>query len=504
MNCSPASRASGPVGHQRRKRHASDQPPLIAANGWSSLLSFAAAVLVSGCATSQQPETTAASLSTQVAAQWHSPLPHGGDSADLSRWWSQFDDPVLLRLVGAGQQASATLAQAGARIAEARAARVAARATLLPVLNASLGASRGLQGAGAAASTTASVDLQAGWELDLFGANRAGDNAARARLEASQTAWHFVRVSLAAEVATAYVGLRACEAQVVQAELDVRSRMQTSRLAALAANAGFQAPAAADLASASAANGNATLTQLRAQCDLIVKSLVALTAIEEGGLRLALAGSTALLPKPKALRVAEVPAEVLAQRPDIAVAAWEVIAARADADQAQARRWPSITLSGSIGSGHRYAGGVSTDGTVWSIGPIAVTLPLFDAGVRRANAAAALVRHEAALVAYAASLRAAVREVETALVKLRSATARGEDARTAVAGFERSYQATEARYRAGVASLFELEDARRSMVNARSALIEQGRESVVAWVDTYRALGGGWMPASTTADGAPH
>lgn len=501
MNRFAISGAPGPAGPLWRTRHAPDPLP---ATGWRSLLSFAAAVLLSGCATSRQPDTTSANRPTPVAAQWHSPLPHSGDSTDLTRWWAQFDDPVLLRLIEAAQQASATLAQAGARIADARAARTAAQATLLPALDLSLSAGRGTEGAGMPASTTASAGLQAGWELDLFGANRAGAKAAQARLEASQTAWHFARVSLAAEVATAYVGLRACEAQLVQAQFDVRSRAQTSQLTALAANAGFQAPAAADLARASAANGNMALTRQRAQCELVVKALVALTAIEEGALRLELAGSTALLPRPRALRVAEVPAEALAQRPDIAMAAWDVIAAGADADQARARRWPRITLSGSIGSALRREGGVSTDGTVWSVGPVAVTLPLFDAGVRRANSAAARVRHEAARVAYAASLRAAVREVETALVTLHSATARGDDALTAVTGFERSYEATEARYRGGIASLFELEDARRSMVNARSALIEQRRESVVAWVDTYRALGGGWRPSSTTADPPPH
>lgn len=459
-----------------------------------------AAAVLSGCATSRQPDAAPASLSTAVAAQWYSPLPHGGKLADLSRWWASFDDPLLLRLVEASQQASATLAQAGARIADARAARVGGSAALLPAMDAGLNASRGAQSLGLPVSTTASLGLQASWELDIFGANRAGARASQARLDASEAAWHVARVSLAAEVASGYVGLRACEAQRTQAELDVRSRAETSRLTSLAADAGLQAPAAADLARASAANGSAALTQQRAQCELIVKSLVALTAIDEGTLRRELAESTARLPQPQALRVAEVPAEALAQRPDITAAAWEVVAASADADQARARRWPRITLSGSIGSARQREGGVSTNGTVWSIGPVAVTLPLFDAGVRRANAEAARVRHEAARVAYAASLRVAVREVETALVTLHSATARGDDTRAAAVGFERSYQATEARYRGGLASLFELEDARRSLVAARGALIEQQRDAVLAWVDTYRAIGGGWTPSSMTGE----
>lgn len=491
----PAGRLSRPL-----PRHGQAQASLVASiMSWQRVgPSFMAAALLGGCATSPRPDAAHSSLSTAVATRWHSPLPHGGNLADLSRWWARFDDPLLLRLIVSGQQASATLAQAGARIAEARAASVASSAALLPAVDAGLNAARGAPSLGIPVSTTASLGLQASWELDLFGANSSGAKAARARLDANEAAWHVARVSLAAEVASAYIGLRACEAQQAQRELDARSRAETSRLTELAAGAGWQAPAAADLARASAASGSAALTQQRAQCELFVKTLAALTAIEEGDLRRELADATARLPQPQALHVSEVPAEALAQRPDIAVAAWEVMATSADADQAQARRWPRITLSGSIGSARQRAGGVSTDGTVWSVGPIAVTLPLFDAGARRANAEAARVRHQAARVAYAASLRAAVREVETALVNLHSANARGDDTRAAAMGFERSYQATEARFRGGLASLFELEDARRSMVAARSAQIEQQRETVVAWVETYRAIGGGWTPSPET------
>jgi NodT family efflux transporter outer membrane factor (OMF) lipoprotein len=431
-----------------------------------------------------------------AAARWHAPLPHGGPAVDLAGWWAQFDDPLLLRLVQAAQHASSTLAQAGARIADARAARAAGAAALLPAVDAGLSASRGAASPGAPVGSSASLGLQASWELDLFGAVRAGDLAAQARLQGSEAAWHAARVSLAAEVASAYVGLRACEAQVAQLELDVRSRAETARLTALSADAGFQAPAAADLARASAANGSMALIQQRAQCERVAKSLVALTAIDEGDLRRELTGATARLPQAQALRVAEVPAAALAQRPDVAAAASDVIAASADADQAQARRWPRITLNGSIGTGRQSSAGVSTDGLVWSIGPVAVTLPLFDAGVRRANAQAAQVRHEAARMTYFASLRAAVREVETALVNLHSANARGEGARAAALGFERSFLATEARQRGGLASLFELEDARRSLGAARGAVIEQQRDAVLAWIDTYRALGGGWTPSS--------
>jgi NodT family efflux transporter outer membrane factor (OMF) lipoprotein len=465
----------------------------------ASCLSVAVAMPLIGCATAPT-ETTPESAAASVPTRWHAPLPHGGQVAELRRWWDRFGDPLLLRLLDAGQRVSPTVAQAGARIADARAVRTSSGAALQPSLDATASASRGVQVLGEPTGTTTSLGVQAAWELDLFGANRAGANAAQARLEGREAAWHDARVAVAAEVATTYVGVRACDAQLKQTELDARSRAETSRLTTLAADAGFQAPAAADLARASAAQGNATLTQQRAQCDLLVKSMVALTAVDEAALRRDLANSTVRLTMPVGLAISAVPAQVLAQRPDIVAAARDVVAASADSEQARALRWPRITLAGSIGTTRVASEGISTDGKVWSIGPVAVTLPLFDAGVRRANAQAALARYEAASVAYAASLRAAVREVESALVTLQSALQRGDDVVRAADGFERSYQATEARYRAGVASLFELEDARRSLVSARSALIDLQREGVVAWITMYRAVGGGWSASEVATD----
>jgi outer membrane protein, multidrug efflux system len=465
--------------------------PLSRAPGMAAA---AIAALLAGCATTVT-EPTPGSPAAPMAAQWHAPLPHGGQLTDLGLWWTQFDDPLVPRLIEAGQRASPTLAEAAARIADARAARVSSGAALLPKLSANASASRARSEIAAPVGEASSAGLQAGWELDLFGANRAGAAAAQAAFEASQAGWHVARVSLAAEIATSYVSLRACEAQLVQTELDARSRTRTSELTSLAADAGLRAPATADLARASAAQASATLIQQRVQCDLSVKALVALTALDDTALRGELAARTARLPQPAELAVAAVPAAVLAQRPDLYTVARDVVAASARADQAQAQRWPRITLAGSIGANRVSGGGISSNGSVWSVGPVAVTLPLFDGGALRANAQAARVRYEAAVTVYAARLREAVRDVETALVTLRSTAARGADTDAAAAGFERSYLATEAGYQAGTASLFELEDARRSAVAAQVAVIALRRECVAAWIALYRELGGGWSEA---------
>lgn len=450
---------------------------------------------LTACASSAPTSTPVNAIASPDTA-WHAPLPHGGQITHLQRWWSQFNDPLLLRLIEDAQHASPTLARATANIADARAARVSSDAALWPSLDLNASAARGRSDISAPVSMTSSVGVQASWELDVFGAGRAGSRLAQARLASIEAGWHDARVSVAAEVARNYVEFRACEARAHQAEMDAVSRSQTAALTDQAADAGMRSPASADLARASAAQGRAIWIQQQVQCDLLVKALVALGAQAEPALRRELAQAAAQLPRPQEFSVGTVPAEVLAQRPDIHAAALDVLAAGASSDQAVAQRWPRITLAGSIGNTRVNSIGVSTDGTVWSVGPIAITFPLFDGGTRQANAQAAHVRHETAKKVYAAHLRTAIQEVESALVTLGSAAQRSESAKVAAEGFDRSFRATAASYQAGLASLFELEDARRSTVSAQSALIDLHRERVLAWIALYRAIGGGWSASS--------
>ena len=193
-----------------------------------------------------------------------------------------------------------------------------------------------------------------------------------------------------------------------------------------------------------------------------------------------------------ALAVPAVPASLLGQRPDIYQAAREVAAASSDAGAALAQQLPRLTLSGSVALGSVRVGGATSDLQTWSIGPLALTVPLFDGGRRAAQADVAQARYEEAVVLYRARVRQAVREVEEALVYLDSTRSRSQDAQVATQGYRTSFAATEARYRSGLASLVELEDARRTALAAESALVNLQRERVAAWIALYRAVGGGW------------
>ena len=450
---------------------------------WAAFLPLA----LGACATTAPPAQVAAPPPTA----WQAPLPHQGSLGDMARWWAQLGDPLLVELIDAAQAVSPGIAQAQARIAQARAAQVSSRAALLPSLDAQASASRGLNEQLARVATTAQAGLQASWEIDLFGANRAAKTAADERLAGAQALWHEARVSVAAEVAQQTSSLRTCLAQLDVAERDAQSRGETSRLSELSERAGFTAPATAALARASAAEAQAHVAQQRMQCDVEVKTLVALTGWQEPALRARLAAPVAAAPD-TLFAIAVLPAQVLAQRPDVYNAERDVAAASADVGSAQAQRYPRLSLSGSVGTAWVRAGGVTTDLNTWTIGPLALSLPLFDAGRRAAQTDAAQARYDEAAALYRAKVRQAVSEVEQALVRLQSTAERSASARTAAQGYRASFDATEARWRGGLASLVELEDARRTALAAENALVALRHERQAAWVALYRAAGGGW------------
>ena len=467
-----------------------------------NLTLLASALLLSACAGLMPPTQ----VDSNVATAWQAPLPHQGTVSHLAQWWQGQGDPLLVELITAAQAVSPSVSQARARIEAARANQALARSALLPNVSAQVGASRGVNQPGIPVATTSQAGLQAAWELDVVGANRAVSQAAVANLEGSQAQWHDARVSVAAEVANLYYGLSTCTQQLALAQRDAASRAETARLTGINAEAGFLAPSLAALARASAADGNSRVTQQRAQCDIDTKALVALTAISEPELRRKMAVAPINSAQAAPIFIASVPAQTIAQRPDVFAAERDVVVASAQVGSAKAQRFPRLSLNGSIGAMRVSSGGVDNDGATWSFGPLAVSLPLFDGGQRVAAVRSAEANYAATVAVYRGKARNAVREVEEALVNLQSTDSRVVDAKVSAQGYTDSLAATQARFSQGLASLVELEDARRNALASQSAQIALGLERSRAWVSLYRALGGGFEPAtvaSATANPSP-
>ena len=479
---------------------------------------IAASLIISGCAgldlnflkLKRTPESIV--KETKTAAQWLAPLPHNGKTENLNQFWQQFDDPLLLELIDSAQQVSSDVASAKARIAEARTARISTSANTLPTLDANISASRALQqpesrsrqqgpeqqGGSFSQGTTNSTqaNLQAAWELDLFGANKILVESAKKTETAAQANWHEARVAVAAELATSYFNQRFCNANIVILQNDVQSRQESARLTAISIKAGFTPPAAQYLADASLADAKQQLNAQQAQCDLNMKELVALTDLPEATLREKLNLQIFLidaLNDKKLYSINSIPAQTIAQRPDIYNAEAELIAAAATVQSKQAARLPRISLNGSIGWLKTSSSDFSSKGEVWSLGPLSITLPIFDAGKRKAAVTEAEAQYEASAANYRSRVRVAVKEVENALVNLHSSELRHVDLQTALTGYGASFKATEAKVRAGFANLIELETSRRDALQTEINLLNLLQSRTNAWVSLYRAAGGDWQ-----------
>lgn len=433
--------------------------------------------------------------SPAAPAAWSAPRPHGGAVGSLDAWWAQFDDPLLAKLVAMAEADSPSLAKAWANIEKARATLVSAKADGLPSLTGGGSVTRGKQQlapGSVTTSTTRSGELDASWEIDLFGKLRRNTEAARALVGARVGDWHDARVSLAAEVADTYVEYRGCEQLADAYARELQSQTQTEQATAGLVRAGFKSSSDGALARASTADTRSTLVSQRSQCELLVKTLVNLTGSDEAQLRAWLVMGDGHLPQPAGLAVESVPAQVLRQRPDLSSLERQVAAASADIGVAQADLYPSLSLSGSLSVS---ASDTTSPATAWSFGP-SLSIPIFNGGARRAAVKSAYASYAAALADYRQGVRDAVKEVEQALVNLDGADQRAEDAATADGEYRRYFLATEQSWRAGRETLLTLEEARRSALSAEIQHITLQRDRVTYWIALYKALGGGWTPES--------
>lgn len=479
-------------------------------------------IILSGCTAMQKlsqkhnPSNTV--NATAIAKHWQATLPHAGSQTNLAQFWQQFNDSFLLTLIDKAQIESSSLASAKSRIAQARATRTQANATLLPTVDGTASASRsvqqpatsinigqagqGNQSSGGDPLNSAQVGAQASWELDIFGANHRAFDAALAQENAAKAGWHEARVAVAAEVANSYFNQRYCTLQTQVLQADINSRAESLRLTDIAVGAGFSAPANSHLAKASLADAQQQLKSQQAQCDAEVKTLVALTNLDEPILREKLQ-SQPFEPNQTASLFAlnEMPANIIAQRPDIYAAEADLVSAAADIQTTYASSLPKVSLNGSIGWMWLSGPGFSSNGKTWSLGPISITFPIFHPGVKETAIASKEAKYEENAAIYREKVRNAVKEVEQALVNLHSTEVRQPDIQTAMNGYQASFDATQTKVNAGFANLNELEEQRRVLIAAQTNMISNQKLRALSWVSLYRAAGGGWDKTTVTETG---
>lgn len=466
----------------------------------------AAALALSGCAL--QPAYVAPALSAPAAWSVESPAAKGEAMAES--WWRSLGDSAIDTLTEAAFADSPTLAQAVARIDEARATLGVSAAAKLPTISASASLTRAksqntsAQGSGSTAlGSSAAVGPSFSWEVDLFGRVRQSIDAAQGRLDARTADAAATRLALAADVANGVLSLRACEnSRRVLAE-DIASREKTLGLTRLRLKTGFAAPADEARAVSGIATSRTSLATQDEQCARQVNALVALSGKDAGTVR-RLVGAAGRAPSaapvfmPRAPAAApELPATVLARHPNVISADREAAAAWADIGVARANRMPHLDLLAALTGQWIRAAGSTLDVVTWSIGP-SLSGTLFDGGAGAANVSAADARYRRATASLQAALRSTVQDVENGLAAQASAKARVVSTSEGVAAARTTLQASEAQWKAGAISLFELEDSRRQFASAQDAEISARRDQAQAWIALVKATGGALTPTPET------
>ena len=416
------------------------------------------------------------------------------DAALLARWWHGFGDPVLDRLVADALAANLDLAQARARLREARARRGVAGAALAPSVDASLSGSRSRSSGQSGSGSTRelySAGFDASWELDVFGGLRRSVEAAQADLEASVESLSDTRVSLAAEVALNYIDLRTAEQRLAIAEESIASRGENHQIIRWRQQAGLVSELDLAQATTDLESTRAVLPPLRTAVIEAKNRLAVLLGRNPGELE-SLVHADRPIPLAAGEIVAAIPADTLRQRPDVRVAERRLAAQTARLGEAEAARYPSFRLSGSLGLEALELDALADrDANTHSLFG-GITAPVFNAGRIAANIEIQDALVEQARLAYRAAVLAALEEVENALTAVANTDARRAKLAEAAAAARTTLAIAEYRYASGLADFLSVLDAQRTQLSLDEQLAGSTGELARAQVRLYKALGGGW------------
>ena len=462
-------------------------------------LALATAVFVGGCATLVPPLPEA---DTQIHAEWPRPPTAAADTAAASAassspeaqaadigWRDFFVDPQLKELIARALANNRDLLVAVLNVERARAQYRIRRADRLP----SLGAGATLERSGGDVpleqTHTAGVGLAA-FELDLFGRVRNLSQAALQGYLAQEETQRAARLSLVAEVAHTYLTLAADQElrQLAQATLEAHEKsleLAERRHATGVASAldVSQVRTQVEAARTDVARHAGQVAQDTNALNLLVGA-----PVEAGLLPTGLSGPvTGLAALPAGL-----PSDVLLRRPDVRAAEHQLLAANANIGAARAAFFPSITLTGSVGSASNELSGLFDSGTHgWSFVP-SIQLPIFQGGRLRAGLGMAKADRGIALAQYEKSIQAGFREVADALALTTTLARQRQSQQALVEAAAQADMLSKARYQAGRDSFLTQLDAQRTLYAAQSGLVAVQLAEQANRVALYQVLGGGW------------
>ncbi|WDH19903.1 efflux transporter outer membrane subunit [Pseudomonas chlororaphis] len=430
--------------------------------------------------------------------------------ASLVAWWEGFGDPGLADFVSKALEQNLDLAQASARVTQARAGLGAANAALLPSGNISGQAARSYQSIetplGQVLNSTPGYDrygnsyevnLGAGWEVDVFGGLRRGREAALAEYQASEAGAAATRLAVAAQAADIYITLRGLQARLDIANRQVKTQQGLLEKVRLLYGKGLAANYQVQQTEGALSQVQATVPVLQTGLDAAMNALDVMLGTPPGTHRaqLANAGSIPLAPQIKAMGT---PADLLRRRPDLIVAERQLAASNARIGVAIAEYYPKFSLSALLGSATVVSGGnLFTGGANQSAGVLGLRWRLFDFGRINAQIDQAKGQEAQALATYRQSVLRATEDVENAFSALVNREVQATTLSEGEASLTQARQSSFIAYQKGTASLIDVLHADETMLQASDARAQARTESARAAVAAFKALGGGWQPPDT-------
>ncbi len=413
--------------------------------------------------------------------------------------WSELGDTTLARLIAEIARANLDVRAAEARVRGARSARSLAVLDLAPTVTFTGGYTRQrLSGATfpIGAGTFPDQDIwdagfDAAWELDLFGRVRRNVQAQGALVSATQEDLRDIQVTLTAELARAYFDLRGTQEQLSVARRNAENQRRTLEVTRQRLDAGRGTSFDTERAQAQLSFTLASIPPLELRVRQSQYQIGTLVGRPPAAVAAELDATTPLPSLPAVVSV-ESPDSVVRRRPDVSAAERQLAVERALVGAAKADYLPRITLGGSAGYASSTFGTIGDRGTFrYAVGPI-ISWPALNLGRVKARVNVSRARELEARAQYDQTVLRALEEVETSLVRYRTARSRVDRIRDAAEASGRAAELARLRFTGGVAGFLEVLDAERTQLEAETQLALGRTEAATAYAALYKALGGTW------------
>ncbi|SDH13462.1 efflux transporter outer membrane subunit [Paraburkholderia phenazinium] len=490
-------------------------------------LEILACLVIAGCTVGPDFQRPTTSTPPQVfertqSAQAPSKAVEAGFSPD---WWTLFNDPTLNALEQQLADANLDVAAASARLRQSRAEQRVAGAAEYPTLDgaasydrergsengilsllgvsptetqsqsASGGAPLGvapLPGSkGSPAYNLYQAGFDASWELDIWGRNRRGVEAATALTEASYEDRNAVLLSARAELARDYIELRDTQSLLRIAKQNLEIARDTTKLTQVRVHEGVTTDLDVANASAQAASIESLIPTLEARCETTINAIGVLLGEEPGALQKTL-GEPHDVPELPAQVPIGFPSELVQRRPDIRKAEADLHAATASIGMAKADFYPRISLNGSAGFQSLQLSSLAN----WASGQFVVgpsiTMPIFEGGRLKGTLHLREAQQQEAAIVYQRTVLEAWREVDDALVVYDAEQQRRDRLTAVVALNQRALSVAQQRYKAGALDYLDVLNVQKQLLDGQSKLEQSKATAAANLITLCKALGGGW------------